>query len=115
VEESRQSFQSLNRELKEQKQFVKNLETTHEALSHEVRIIEEFTDAEFDMVPAPPVEKGHEIIQLWLDHRQEGLEKRVMQLQRYVQDTSRMEAIERCVSSVRRISLANAALSAHQS
>jgi hypothetical protein len=71
---------------------------TQEALSHEVRIIEELEDAEFDVQPEPPFEQGRELIQLWLDHRQEGLEKRVMQLQRYVQDSSRVEAIERSVS-----------------
>jgi hypothetical protein len=98
VDDSRQALKSLQERVMEEKNFVKNLEVTHQLLSHEVRLMEELSDGEYEMTPPPLDDEGKEMIQIWLEHRQEGLEKRVMQLQRYVQDASRQEAIRKYVT-----------------
>jgi hypothetical protein len=97
VDDSRQALKSLQERVMEEKNFVKNLEVTHQLLSHEVRLVEELSEDEYEMTPPPLDDEGKEMIQIWLEHRQEGLEKRLMQLQRYVQDASRQEAIRKYV------------------
>jgi hypothetical protein len=98
VEDSRQALKSLQERVMDEKNFVKNLEVTHQLLSHEVRLTEELAEGDYEMTPPPLGDEGKEMIQIWLEHRQEGLEKRLMQLQRYVQDASRQEAIRKYVS-----------------
>jgi len=99
--EQQQSWHDLRIELEGETNYVSNLNQTRTALEHEVHIIREFSNTdEIRMSPTPrqndpSPEVNDHLISSWLSHRRYGLEKRVRQLQHYLQQFSRREVAER--------------------
>ena len=97
--ESQKSLKVLKAEVQYEKRYAKNLDRTVETLDREVRIVSELEDAHINatggVLELPPDDE--ELLQVWLEHRLDGLQSREGQLQSYLQEFSRIEAIQRYV------------------
>jgi hypothetical protein len=81
--------------LDEETKLSSNLSQTREALEHEVRMLYEMQDSKSKMTPKPNPGASESIVEGWLEHRLQGLNKKMSNLQHHLQASSRRTMAEK--------------------
>lgn len=77
--------------------YVDGLKRTQDALYHEIRMVNEMFEAESasDMPDSPVRGSSDNLVQSWMQHRQDALKLKIRNLKAFIQQESRQQVIER--------------------
>ncbi|CAB9509135.1 expressed unknown protein [Seminavis robusta] len=83
--------------LKAVRKYVDGLKRTQDALYHEIRMVNEMFEAESasDMPDSPMRGSSDELVQSWMQHRQDALTYKINNLKDFIQQESRQQVIEK--------------------